>query len=173
MGGHASTTRARGCLCPDSGRPRTGCQLLRRGSLGHISGSAVRHRSATGVKAGVNTVVARLDLPTQVELARDRFPAEIEASAYFTVAEALTNVVKHAHATRAEVKARVENRTLLLEVCDDGVGGPTRQDTASSGSWTGRRRSAGRSMSTLGEWRHLVAAEAPFPAADDADGGHR
>jgi signal transduction histidine kinase len=39
------------------------------------------------------------------------------------VAEALTNVVKHAQAARAEVTAAVESGTLRLEVRDDGVGG--------------------------------------------------
>jgi len=59
----------------------------------------------------------------QVEVPSERFPAEIEASAYFIVAEALTNVVKHSHATRAEVTASVQDGALLVQVQDDGVGG--------------------------------------------------
>ena len=39
------------------------------------------------------------------------------------MAEALTNVVKHAQATRAEVTAAVDDGTLRLEVRDDGIGG--------------------------------------------------
>ena len=54
---------------------------------------------------------------------RDRLPAEIEASAYFIVAESLTNIVKHADATRAEVRAAVEDGILRVEVRDDGIGG--------------------------------------------------
>jgi signal transduction histidine kinase len=50
-------------------------------------------------------------------------PAAIEASAYFIVAEALTNVVKHAHARHAAVTARVEDGTLRVRVRDDGIGG--------------------------------------------------
>jgi PAS domain S-box-containing protein len=76
-----------------------------------------------GLRAGVDAVVARLDLPVETDLPAERLPAEIEASAYFIVAEALTNVVKHAHATRAEVKASLEDGTLRVEVHDDGVGG--------------------------------------------------
>jgi signal transduction histidine kinase len=56
-------------------------------------------------------------------VADKRFPAEIEASAYFIVAEALTNVVKHAQAGRADVKAYVEEDVLHVEVRDDGIGG--------------------------------------------------
>ena len=67
--------------------------------------------------------MARLDLPVQVDVAAERFPAEIEASAYFIVAEALTNVVKHSHAERAEVRGSVEDGLLRVEVRDDGIGG--------------------------------------------------
>ncbi len=76
-----------------------------------------------GLRAGVEAIVSRLDLPVDVEVTAERFPAEIEASAYFIVAEALTNVVKHARATQAEVSARVKDAALHFEVRDDGVGG--------------------------------------------------
>jgi signal transduction histidine kinase len=76
-----------------------------------------------GLRAGVDAVVSRLDLPVEQDVPAQRFPAEIEASAYFIVAEALTNVVKHARARRAEVRAFVEDEILHLEVRDDGIGG--------------------------------------------------
>jgi PAS domain S-box-containing protein len=76
-----------------------------------------------GLRAGVDAVVARLALPVEVRVPAARFAAEIEASAYFIVAEALTNVVKHAQATRAEVTASVERGMLRVEVRDDGLGG--------------------------------------------------
>jgi signal transduction histidine kinase len=76
-----------------------------------------------GLRAGVSAMARRLDLPVEVDVSAERLPAEIEASAYFTVAEALTNVVKHAHAERAEVTASVEDRLLRVEVRDDGIGG--------------------------------------------------
>jgi signal transduction histidine kinase len=76
-----------------------------------------------GLRAGVNALVARLDLPVRVQVSSERLPAEIEASAYFLVAEALTNVMKHAHAARAGVTASVEDGVLRLEVRDDGIGG--------------------------------------------------
>ncbi len=76
-----------------------------------------------GLLAGVDSLVSRLDLPVAVEVTRVRLPPEIEASAYFIVAEALTNVVKHSQAAKAEVIAVVEHDTLRVEVRDDGVGG--------------------------------------------------
>ena len=76
-----------------------------------------------GLRAAVDGLVAALDLPVDVDAAAERLPAAIEASAYFIVAEALTNVVKHAHAKHAAVTARVEDGTLRVQVRDDGVGG--------------------------------------------------
>ena len=52
-----------------------------------------------------------------------RMPPEIETTAYFFVAEALTNVTKHAHATHAEVAVKLDEDTLTLEVRDNGAGG--------------------------------------------------
>jgi PAS domain S-box-containing protein len=79
-----------------------------------------------GLRAGVDAVVARLDLPVEVAVTPERFPAEIEASAYFIVAEALTNVVKHSHAGRAEVTASLEDGMVHIEVRDNGAGGADR-----------------------------------------------
>jgi GAF domain-containing protein len=76
-----------------------------------------------GLRAGISFVVDRLAVPVAVDVPRDRFPAEVEASGYFVVAEALTNVVKHAQATSAAVNAAVAGAALRIEVCDDGVGG--------------------------------------------------
>jgi GAF domain-containing protein len=76
-----------------------------------------------GLRAGVDAFVSRLDLPVDLEVSSERLPPDIEASAYFIVAEALTNVVKHARATRATVRAAADDGVLTLEVRDDGVGG--------------------------------------------------
>ena len=76
-----------------------------------------------GLRAGVHSVAARLDLPVQVDVPPQRFPEEIERSAYFIVSESLTNVVKHAHARHAEVRAFVDDGMLHVDVRDDGIGG--------------------------------------------------
>jgi signal transduction histidine kinase len=76
-----------------------------------------------GLRAGVQALVSRMSLPVSVDMPAERLPAGIEATAYFVVSEALTNVVKHAHADRAAVMARVERGVLRVEICDEGVGG--------------------------------------------------
>jgi signal transduction histidine kinase len=76
-----------------------------------------------GLAAGVESIAHRLHMPVEVSVLDGRFPAEIEATAYFLVAEALTNVAKHADAQHANVAAHVEDGSLLIDVSDDGVGG--------------------------------------------------
>ena len=76
-----------------------------------------------GLRAGVEALAMRMPVPVEVGVAAERLPAAVEATAYFVVAEALTNVAKHAHAGRAAVTARVEQDMLRVHVRDDGVGG--------------------------------------------------
>jgi len=53
----------------------------------------------------------------------ERLPENIEATAYYIVSEALTNVAKHAHASKANVDLTVAGSALRFEVTDDGRGG--------------------------------------------------
>jgi signal transduction histidine kinase len=76
-----------------------------------------------GLQPAVKVLVSRLRVPVEVAVPGERLPAEIEASAYFVIAEALTNVVKHARAQSAEINAWVDDRVLHLDVRDDGIGG--------------------------------------------------
>jgi signal transduction histidine kinase len=76
-----------------------------------------------GLQAGARALAARMTVPVEVNVSTGRLPEPIEATAYFLMAEALTNVAKHADARRAVVMARVDDRTLRVEVRDDGVGG--------------------------------------------------
>jgi signal transduction histidine kinase len=76
-----------------------------------------------GLRAGVEALAARMPLPVEVGVSVGRLPRPVEASAYFVVAEALTNVVKHSGAGHAAVTARIADGTLRVDVRDDGVGG--------------------------------------------------
>ncbi|HMJ35051.1 MAG TPA: GAF domain-containing protein [Baekduia sp.] len=76
-----------------------------------------------GLRAGVDALASRMPVPIEIDVTVGRLPAAIEATAYFVVAEALTNVAKHADARHAEVSARIEHGTLVVHVRDDGVGG--------------------------------------------------
>jgi signal transduction histidine kinase len=76
-----------------------------------------------GLRAGVEVLVSRFSLPVSVDMTVERLPAGVEATAYFVVSEALTNVVKHARATAATVTAQIRRGHLRVEIRDDGIGG--------------------------------------------------
>jgi signal transduction histidine kinase len=76
-----------------------------------------------GLRAAVEPLASQTPVPVEVTVSEDRLPAPVEATAYFVVAEALTNVAKHARAEGAAVTARVEDDILRVEVRDDGIGG--------------------------------------------------
>ena len=76
-----------------------------------------------GLRAAAHSLANRMPVPIEIRVTGDRLPPAIEATAYYVVAEALTNVAKHARATHAEVVAEVEDGALRVAVRDDGVGG--------------------------------------------------
>jgi len=85
-----------------------------------------------GLAAAVGALAARLPIPVELDLPDGRLPALVEASAYFFCAEALTNVVKHARAASAWVRAETADGRCVVTVGDDGVGG-ARPRSESSG----------------------------------------
>jgi PAS domain S-box-containing protein len=77
-----------------------------------------------GLAAAVDALAGRSAVPVEVvDVPRERLPEAVEATAYFTIAEALTNVAKYAEAALASVRVTRANGRLVVEVTDDGVGG--------------------------------------------------
>jgi signal transduction histidine kinase len=98
----------------------TGVDELRRLAAG-IHPAILTDR---GLGPAVKSLASRLPLPvTVVRTPEVRLPVAVEASVYFFVSEALTNVVKHAEASCATVSIGAANGELMVEVGDDGVGG--------------------------------------------------
>jgi len=99
-----------------------------------------------GLDAALSGIAARAPLPVRltVDLPERAAPA-VEAVAYFTVSEALTNIAKHARASRAEVDVRQTRgrpggeRLLRITVTDDGAGGA---DAAKGSGLAGLRQRA-------------------------------
>jgi len=78
-----------------------------------------------GLGAAVEAVAESMPLPVHVTVDTHRLPAAVESTAYFVICEALTNIVKHASATQADVTVRRGERTVRVTVTDDGAGGAT------------------------------------------------
>jgi PAS domain S-box-containing protein len=79
--------------------------------------------SSGGLRAGVEALASRMPVPVELGVSVGRLPPAAEATAYFVLAEALTNVAKHSGAGCAAVTVREEDDTLRVRVRDDGVGG--------------------------------------------------
>ena len=79
--------------------------------------------SERGLDAALETLAGRAPLPVELEATiAERLPEPVELTLYFVVAEALTNIAKHAHASQANVRAAHHNGRVVVEVSDDGVG---------------------------------------------------
>jgi signal transduction histidine kinase len=77
-----------------------------------------------GLVAALEALAGRSPIPVSVEAdVAERAPPSAEAAAYFVAAEALTNVVRHAHAQRAVVRVDRPDGRLCVEIRDDGRGG--------------------------------------------------
>jgi signal transduction histidine kinase len=112
-----------------------------------------------GLDAALSGVAARLPIPVRVAVDLPQRPSPtVEAVAYFVVSEALTNVVKHAQATRADVTVERIGETLLVVVADDGAGGA---DLAAAGGGTGLAGLAKRVASVDGTFSCRSPAGGP------------
>jgi signal transduction histidine kinase len=108
-----------------------GIEALRDLAAG-VHPSILTHR---GLLAALDALGASAPLPVTLDLEGGRLPAPVEASVYFFVAEALTNVVKHAHASKAWVRLAITRHELTIAVGDDGIGGAERT-LGGTGLWS-------------------------------------
>jgi len=80
--------------------------------------------SERGLVAALEALAVRSPLPVELRELPDRaLPEQVEAAAYYVVAEAVANVQKHARAQRVVVRAGTDKARVVVEVVDDGVGG--------------------------------------------------
>jgi PAS domain S-box-containing protein len=134
----AALNRARTAL---PGDPARAAEILDTG-LATLDEAAIELRNlARGIhpssltRHGLAAALADIARQSPVELSMAtlptyRFPASVEATAYFVVSEALTNVARHAGSGRARVELTITDlvtggRTLEVTVADDGTGGAT------------------------------------------------
>jgi signal transduction histidine kinase len=77
-----------------------------------------------GLPDALDDLCRRAALPAQLDVSIDaRPPPQVETAAYFVVSEALTNAVKHSHATEVRIAASRVEQMLSVEISDDGIGG--------------------------------------------------
>ncbi len=79
-----------------------------------------------GLAAALGAVAARATVQVDLDIRLDdgeRLPPAVENAVYFVVAEALTNVAKHAEATTCKVLVKHDNGTVHVDISDNGRGG--------------------------------------------------
>ncbi|MBV6695934.1 sensor histidine kinase [Kitasatospora aureofaciens] len=100
-----------------------------------------------GLDAALSGIAARAPLPVRLDVdLTERIAPTVEAVAYFTVSEALTNVAKHARAKQVDLSVRTAGGRLRLVISDDGVGGA---DASRGTGLTGLRKRAASVDGTL------------------------
>jgi len=78
----------------------------------------------SGLRPALRALARRSPIPVDLDMrAEGRLPEQVEVSAYYVVAEALTNAAKHARASTASVQVEVVGEILRVAVRDDGAGG--------------------------------------------------
>lgn len=93
-----------------------------------------------GLASAVSALAARSPIPCALEVATTgRWPAAVEAAAYFVVAEAITNATKHSGARSVTVSVAGDADLLTVRVRDDGIGAAREID---GGGLAGIRRRA-------------------------------
>ena len=131
-----------------------------------IHGIHPRILTQYGLPAAVQDAADRSPVPVDVRLDLPaRPPAEVEATGYFAVCEALANVAKHSQAGRAWVTGRLSGDTLVLEIGDDGVGGADPESGGGLAGLTDRVAVVGGSigLSSPAGGPTLVRVELPCP----------
>ncbi len=75
-----------------------------------------------GLLQALDTLAARLPIVVDIE-SPQRLPEDVEATVYYIVAEALTNVSRHSEADHARVTVTIDGDLVRCEIADDGRGG--------------------------------------------------
>jgi two-component sensor histidine kinase len=92
--------------------------------------------AAGGLDVALTELVSRSPVPVDLRVDADRLHENLEVTLYYVAAEALTNVLKHAHASEVRIDLDKQDSEIRLMVRDDGVGGA---DPARGSGLTGLR----------------------------------
>jgi signal transduction histidine kinase len=80
--------------------------------------------SSGGLGPALKTLAGRSPIPVTVDIQTEaRLPENVEVTAYYVASEALTNATKHARASEVCISVVVDDRSIVLTIRDDGVGG--------------------------------------------------
>ncbi|MEN2745729.1 sensor histidine kinase [Sinomonas halotolerans] len=134
--------------------------------------------SDSGLVSAVESSAARFPIPLTVDadehLRAERFPSDVETTAYYVVREALANTAKHAHATHASVALARNDGRLRISISDDGCGLGAPAPAARGGLANIRDRVAALrgSVSVFGNEPSGTTVLVELPVQKEGDGRH-
>jgi PAS domain S-box-containing protein len=135
--------------------------------------------SEGGLEPALKALSRRSAVPVELDVrAERRLPEPLEVAAYYVVSEALTNSVKHAHASVVHVALDTQDATLQLAIRDDGIGGADATQGSGLVGLSDRVEALGGTLtvsSQPGDGTH-IRAEIPLSTgtpATDSDEGRR
>jgi signal transduction histidine kinase len=116
----------------------------------------------SGIAAAFRELAGRAPIPVVVDADPERLDRGLETIAYFVGCEGLTNVIKHAHATAATMRAVRHNGSLVISVADDGTGGARAHEGSGLAGLADRVAAVGgRLVIESGAQGTLLTAELP------------
>ena len=107
---------------------------------------------------------ARAD-PGDLHVEPDPLPDQVAATAYYVVSEAIANAIKHAEATRIDVRVARRDGHVEVRVADDGRGGAARRGGSGLAGLRDRVDAVGGVLALVSDGRHGTAVEAVVPCA--------
>jgi signal transduction histidine kinase len=116
-----------------------------------------------GLGAAIQSLADRAPLPVSVRAGAERYASSVETAVYFLVAEALTNVAKHAHADAATVSLARHDGRLIVDVSDDGRGGATEGAAGGLQGLADRVAAVGGTLTITSEPRAGTTLHAEIP----------
>jgi signal transduction histidine kinase len=116
----------------------------------------------SGIAAAFRELAGRAPIPVVVDADPERLDRDLETIAYFVGCEGLTNVIKHARATAATMRAVRRNGTLFVSIADDGTGGARGREGSGLAGLADRVAAVGgRLVIESGAQGTLLTAEMP------------
>ena len=76
-----------------------------------------------GLRAATDELASRIPVRMKLDVVDRRFPASVESAAWFVIAEAVSNAVKHARVDEVAIRVSASPSQLHVAVLDEGVGG--------------------------------------------------
>jgi signal transduction histidine kinase len=121
-------------------------------------------RAGGGLLAAVTDLASRAPVTVQYDVPDHRLPTEVEGGAWFVIAEAVTNAVKHAQVDEVAVTVETTPELVRVVVVDEGVGSANRNGSGLQGL-TDRVEALGGTLHVRANEPCGTRVEAVFPCA--------